>query len=86
MGSFQERIVAYANLLALSKELDQLRERVTKAEKLCAAPKPTEAEGRQLSLTSTCRSPRPSGARRACRETTRSPERRGRAPPESEGP
>jgi hypothetical protein len=40
MGSLQERIVAYANLLALSKELDQLRERVKKAEKLCAASKP----------------------------------------------
>jgi hypothetical protein len=53
MGSFQERIVAYANLLALSKELDQLRERVKRAEKLCAAPKPTEAGGRQLSPTST---------------------------------
>jgi hypothetical protein len=39
MGSLQERIVAYANLLALSKELDQLRERVKKAEKLCAASK-----------------------------------------------
>jgi hypothetical protein len=43
MGSFHERIVAFANLLALSKELDQLRERVKRAEKLCAVPKPTEA-------------------------------------------
>ena len=33
----QERIVAYANLLALSKELDQLRERVKKAEQLYTA-------------------------------------------------
>jgi hypothetical protein len=39
MGSLEARIVAYANLLALSKELDQLRERVKRAEELCAASK-----------------------------------------------
>ena len=49
MGSLQERIVAYANLLVLSNELDQLRERLKKAEKLCAASKSTEAEVRQPS-------------------------------------
>jgi hypothetical protein len=36
MDSLQARIVAYANLLALSKELDQLRERVKTAEQLYA--------------------------------------------------
>lgn len=51
MGSLHERIVACANLLALAKELDQLRERVKRAEKLFAASKP--AEGRQLSTNRT---------------------------------
>jgi hypothetical protein len=37
MSSLHGRIVAYASLLALSKELDQLRERVKKAERLDAA-------------------------------------------------
>ena len=41
MGSLRERVVAYANtsanLLAQLKELVELRERVKKAEKFCAA-------------------------------------------------
>jgi hypothetical protein len=53
MGSLQERIVAYANLLATSKELDQLRERVKKAEKLCAASKASSKENPPTLATST---------------------------------
>jgi hypothetical protein len=41
MGSLRKRIAACTDLLAQLKEIDQLRERVKKAEKLCTMePKP----------------------------------------------
>jgi hypothetical protein len=56
MGSLQERIAACANLLAQLKELDQLRDRVKKAEKSCAAtPKPSKRRRAKLSPVGTPR-------------------------------
>jgi hypothetical protein len=55
MGSLQARIIAYANLLALSKELDQLRERVKEAEKLSEATKPSSKKRPPTLATSTGR-------------------------------
>jgi hypothetical protein len=50
MGSLQECIAVYANLVVRMKELDELREQLEKAKKLCAAmPEPPEAEARQRS-------------------------------------
>jgi hypothetical protein len=50
MGSLQECIAVYANLVVRMKELDELREQLEKAKKLCAAPpETTKAEARQLS-------------------------------------
>ena len=52
MGSLQECIAVYAKLVVRMKELDELREQLEKAKKLCAAtPEPLEPEARQLSLT-----------------------------------
>jgi hypothetical protein len=49
-GSLQECIIVYATLLDRMKELDELRERLEEAKKLCAAmPETNEAEARQLS-------------------------------------
>ena len=50
MGSLQACIAVYDNLVVRMKELEELRERLEKAKKLCAAPpEPLEPEGRQLS-------------------------------------
>jgi hypothetical protein len=50
MGSLQECIAVYENLVVRMKELDELREQLKKAKKLCAAtPEPLEPEARQLS-------------------------------------